>query len=562
MFTQSIYRIAAISAFALASLATGIYLIACPFCSAINLTFTEQIKSNDIVVIAKLLETPEPVEDPNKAIPKSLFEITDVIKGETSVRNGMQFRSLLVGKYPIGHNFLVMGVDPPKVAWSTPMKASDRVVDYLQAIRKLPESGPERLEFFQDYFEDKESVLAFDAYDEFAAAPYEDIVKLKPKMNREQLLKWINDTETSTNRRRLYFVMLSVCGQQTDIELLEEFIKSGDRKKQAGLDSLISCYLTLKGEAGLPLVIDTFLKDKEVEYVDTLAAVSALRFHGSEVDRVPRDKIVAAVRTLLDRPNIADMIIPDLANWEDWSVMERLVKMFKDADEETSWVRVPIASYLRACPNPKADTYIAELQKIDPDSIKRADFFLMLDDDEEEEDVSESAEPAESTDEAEMEAGDKNPVSPGKAVKSDSTAAGTLAVDDESYVAHRVPLDSPELDPSETKNPAATFTANAVDNADSESNSNFEASGNVNQDNQNQTDETVADGVPDLANFQQVPANQVNIAQTSTDSLPVATADLRQVPVWKLLVFPFLASAFIFVLLWSVISGWFDRLIY
>ena len=569
-FSKSIVIVAGLLVFS----ATGWYLLACPFCSAINLTFAEQIKSNDIVVIAKLMEIPEAVDDPDVEIPKSIFEVTDVVKGNDSVRAGMTFRSLLVGRYPIGDKFLVMGVDPPRVAWSTPMRASDRVVTYLQSLGKLPESGPKRLEFFQDYFEDEESVLAFDAYDEFAAAPFEDIEALKEKLNREQILAWIKDPETVTNRRRLYFVLLSVCGQKEDVELLETFIKSGDRKKQAGLDSLISCYLSLKGEAGLPLIVDTFLKDKGVEYVDTLAAVTALRFHGTEVDYVPRPKIVAAVRNLLDRPNIADMIIPDLANWEDWSVMERLVKMFKDADEDTSWVRVPIASYLRACPKPEADNYIAELQKLDPDSVKRADFFLMLDGDEEEdeeegtpvaskdsgegedkpaEEKSESAQPAQPTQKTEP-ADVKQNIEPAK-VETSSGGSDVKGSDssnpslEETYVAQRIPLDAPGTRSGNGVNLLAD--SNVEQNTGTAQVETVSAIAIDNTGNENVSVEVAAETTPELTPLAPI-----------ASAAPIAAADIREVPTWQLILIPFVGSVFVFVLLWSVISGWFDRLIF
>ena len=501
------------------------YLLACPFCSAINLTFAEQIKTNDIVVIAELLEIPEPVADPDLELPKSRFRVTDVIKGHSIVPNGAEFRSLLVGQHPIGDKFLVMGVDPPNVAWSTPMKASDRVVGYLRKIQELPKSGAKRLAFFQKYFEDEESVLAFDAYDEFAAAPYEDVRALKDDMNREQLVKWIQGSDTLTNRRRLYFTMLGVCGEDSDIAMLEEFIRSGDRKKQAGLDALIACYLTLKGRAGLDLVTDTFLKDKEVEYVDTLAAVSALRFHGTEIDIVPKKAIVKSIRTLLDRPKIADMIIPDLARWEDWSVMERLVQMFKDADEETSWLRVPIASYLRACPHPEAKNHIADLQKIDPDAIKRADFFLDFDNDsaDEEEAVSEESEekPAKPTAE---------PADTDQTTNDDSE---TDLLSGETYVAHRVTIpDAPEvslnIDTGVSLNPNP-----ASDIAVSKNTSTDSTNGKI-----------------------------LEVAQSKPELTPVASANLLTAPLWQIILIPFLCSIFIFALLWSVISGWFDQLIF
>ena len=495
MSNRTIHRIVAVSLATVLVGAVCAYVIACPFCSAVNLTFAEQIKSNDIVVIAKLVKLAEPVDDPEMEIPKSEFEVTDVIKGAEVVPTGAKFQSLLVGKYPVGDNFLVMGVDPPSVSWSTPMKASDRVVTYLRTIQKLPESGPKRLEFFQHYFEDKESVLAFDAYDEFAAAPYEDVVALKDKMDREQLVAWIKNSDTSTNRRRLYFTMLGICGKSEDIEMLESYIKSGDRKKQAGLDALIACYLTLKGKDGLDLIVETFLKDKEIEYVDTLAAVSALRFHGTEVDFVPRKNIVGAIRTLLERPKIADMIIPDLARWEDWSVMEKLVQMFKDSNEDTSWLRVPIASYLRSCPRPEAKKYIEELKKIDPDSIKRADFFLDFEDDEDDEstdgEVSSLTTPETPTD---------------------------VTISDETVVAHRIPT-------NEITNSSSQFT--------------------------------VSKSVGKSVNPPQIP-----VADTAPAMTTVAQADIRSVSIWQLVLIPFAFSVGILVLLWSVISGWFDRLIY
>jgi cytoskeletal protein RodZ len=104
----------------------------------------------------------------------------------------------------------------------------------------------------------------------------------------------------------------------------------------------------------------------------------ALRFHGTEEKIIPRARLLEGLRTMLDRAQLADLVIPDLARWEDWSVMDRLVELFKNADEESSWVRVPVINYLRACPLPKAKEYIAELEKLDPETVKRANSFFPL----------------------------------------------------------------------------------------------------------------------------------------------------------------------------------------
>jgi len=291
---------------------------ACPFCASINLTFTDQMAAKDVVVSAKLLEAPELPEDPDADLPRATFEITKVLKGDEVLEKGMEFQALLVGRYPKGKEFLVMGLDPPEIAWTTPVKASPVLLKYLEDIQKLPESGADRLDFFQDYFEHEESSLAFDAYDEFAKAPYQDLIDLKDRMNRQQLLNWITDEDTSINRRRLYLTMLGVCGTAEDGDVLEKMISDGGDANLRGLDALVACYLCIKGDAGVALIEEKFLTDDKSDFTTTMGAVSALRFHGTEVELVSRKRVIEAVRKLLDRPKMADLIISDLARWEDW----------------------------------------------------------------------------------------------------------------------------------------------------------------------------------------------------------------------------------------------------
>jgi hypothetical protein len=170
--------------------------------------------------------------------------------------------------------------------------------------------------------------------------------------------------------------MLGICGQDEDVSILEEMLKSPDRQVRVALDAIIACYVILKGSDGLPLVEDLFLKDEQAEYIDTYSAITALRFLGQESDVVPKVRLMEGLRYILDRPKLADLVIPDLARWQDWSVMDKLVQLFKDADEQSSWVRVPVVNYLRACPKPQAKKHLEELAKIDPDAVKRANSFF------------------------------------------------------------------------------------------------------------------------------------------------------------------------------------------
>jgi hypothetical protein len=350
--------------------------IACPFCTTVSQTFTEEITSMDVVVIAKLIEAPPPPKSAAEEVAKSKFEILETIKGRPHLSDAKVIETIYFGEAKIGSKFMITAIDPPKLMWSTPLLVSDRARDYLVALMDLPPEGPERLKFFQGFLEDKDEMLARDAYDEFARAPYDTVKALRADMQHDRLVEWIRSTDIPASRRRLYLVMLGVCGTPQDLPVLEAMMRSDDRKLKGGLDAMIACYLTLKGSEGMTLIEDLFLKNKQAEYADTYAAIMALRFHGDQDTIIPRPRLLTGLRYMLERPQLADLVIPDFARWEDWTVIEKLVQLFKEADEKSSWVRVPVINYLRACPLPESKKYISELEKIDPESVKRANTFF------------------------------------------------------------------------------------------------------------------------------------------------------------------------------------------
>lgn len=348
--------------------------LACPFCAAVSQTFSQEIDSMDAAVIAKLVEAPAVTAE--GAGVEATFEITQILKGKEHLGETKTIKSLYYGEGRQGREFLILGTEPENMMWSTPTLLTDRGIKYINQVIKLPATGNDRYVFFQDYLEDEDEMLARDAYDEFANAPYSALHELKPKMKHDQLIEWIENPDIAANRRRLYFTMLGVCGTKADLPLLEKMLASEERTNKAGLDAMIGCYLTLAGADGLPLIEKLYLANKEAEYADTYAAIMALRFHGTETDIIEKDRLLESLHLMLDRPSLADLVIADFARWEDWSVMDKLVKLFKEADEETSWVRVPVIRYLMACPKPEAKEYLIELEKIDPDAMKRAQTFF------------------------------------------------------------------------------------------------------------------------------------------------------------------------------------------
>ena len=548
-------------AVAVISIRYGFRAEACPFCSAIAPTFTERIEKSEIVVLATLKEKP-PAFDPNsEEIPKGKFGVIQIMKGEQWVEKGHEIQTPIFGKHKVGDVFLIMGVEPPRVSWSTPQTASSRLIKYLEQIQTLPEKGPKRLKFFVNYLEDEEDVLSADAYDEFARAPYAEVIAIKDSINHDNLIKWLTDPDVLTIRKRLYYTLLGVCGSKDDLPLLEKIMTDEDRKKRQGLDSLIACYLILSGPEGLDFIDQHFLANPDVEFSDSFSAVSALRFHSSETEKIPRDRIVTSLRKALETTLMADVVIPDLARLKDWTVMDRLAKMFVDVSDDERWVRIPIVSYMKVCPLPEAKAHVEKFRKIDPESVKRAEILMESSwddswDDDETEDSKED-EKSEKGETKDFEKTDKKDPVFDKSKKQDKSADGS-----DRHVVKKQPityLGGPNLE-----NADDIETVKVSASAASTSGSRTESSSNKSED---PSETPMVQGRNPIGDF--VSNRGVNSVADERDfvalagSPDVAGTKTRPAPsIMSILMVSFGSSVLIFALCLSVLNGWFLRLIY
>ena len=441
----------------------GLSVEACPWCSPVAITFDEEIKNANAAAFAQLVALAEEPDDEDASAssfgragspPRAKFEVLEVIKGEKYVEVKEQVELVYFGEGPIGKKFLITGLDAPEIAWATPIALSDRAQEYVRQVAALPEANHERLLFFQKHFEDEDELLSRDAYDEFARAPYDDLKMIRDEMRPEQLTEWIQDTNIPATRRRLYMTMLGLCGSRDHADMLEGLIRSDNRKVKAGLDAMIACYITLVGEEGLPLIEDLFLKNNDAEYTDTYAAIMALRFHASQADILTPERVVTSLRYMLDRPELADLVIPDLARYKDWTALSRLVELFKQADEGSSWVRVPVIQYLYGCPLPEAKVALEELEKLDPEAFKRANTFRAAaapsQSPEPDEGTETAGEPA-AEDEQRSDAADTAPA----IGATDESVADESLVADESPVADESLTDEAATEPSTASSDAA-----------------------------------------------------------------------------------------------------------
>lgn len=379
--------------------------LACPFCSAPSLTLSEQLTQADAAVLVKWVDGKPPTE---KSAGTTTYSIVQISRGskETLKVND----KLTVPRYRAGKKddlFLLFGTKDKEIDWSSPLEVTEITYQYIVQAPSPESPTAKRLEYFLKFLEFSDQLVSNDAYGEFANAPYEDIVKIKDKMDRAKIAKWITNKETSPTRMGLYGLLLGLCGNDDDAKTMEKKIEEQTQDFRLGIDGLISGYLLLTGEKGMETIDNSKLRDKKAPFSETYAAMQALRFMWTYGNgRVSKERLRQSMRELLDRPELADLVVADLARWEDWSVQERLMELYGQGEYSIPSIKRAIVRYLLTAAKvqpPKADAAkkddpaatkskpdelpasamqaranLEKLRETDPKTVKEAERFFFL----------------------------------------------------------------------------------------------------------------------------------------------------------------------------------------
>src|SRR5438874_4736036 len=121
---------------------------ACDFCGPVNLTLSEEITSAEVAIIATMTKAPEKAKDGKNELTKAVFQVDYVLKGGQTLKQDDSGALLPVEAYYFGDakaktQFMLLGLDPPKVKWGSPLVLSAKAVEYIRKLPKLPESGAE-----------------------------------------------------------------------------------------------------------------------------------------------------------------------------------------------------------------------------------------------------------------------------------------------------------------------------------------------------------------------------------------------------------------------------------
>jgi hypothetical protein len=366
---------------------------ACPFCEAPSLTLTEQINQSDAAALVQWVES-KPANRDKGFVGSTTYELVDVVRDSGGgLKPGARVTLDRDRAAKPGDLFVLLGTRGNTIEWSSPLEVTETGFNYMKQAPTRETNPTERLKYFLKFLEYPDPLISNDAYSEFANAPYKDIVPLKDVMPREKIRKWLTDKNTPATRLGLYGLMIGLCGNADDAELMKQKIMEPTQDFRLGIDGIMAGYLLLTGEKGLDELDRSKLRNTEVPFSETYAAMQALRFLWTYApERVEKDRLRKSMRELLVRPELTDLVIIDLTRWEDWSIADRLMEMYDAEQFNVPSIKRAIVRYYLVAERAKADSeaaqlpeyarkakqYLAQLREEDPKTVQAAERFFFV----------------------------------------------------------------------------------------------------------------------------------------------------------------------------------------
>jgi hypothetical protein len=349
--------------------------VACPFCTALKPTWSQERESAKVVAIGEAVRSPERG--------KTEFRLHQAVAGKERIAaatapvvpTDVDFRPGALALL-LARDSAAGAAKSPDLSWSA-LAANETSLAYFIAAPSLREAQQKRLAYFLRFLEHDEAAIADDAYQEFGHAAYEDVGKLAASLPYDKLRGWLVDRQTPQHRKGFYAIALSFATAEKDrranIATLEKIIAEPADDLRGGFDGVLGAYLTLKGEPAFDAIEKKYLADAAARDGDVRHVVSALRFYWEYGREIPRSRQRQAMRRLLARPEFAPAAIVDLARWQDWDVVAKIAELYERPKYPQPGTRQAVVAYLVACPSGDAAAALAELRRRDPQAVADAE---------------------------------------------------------------------------------------------------------------------------------------------------------------------------------------------
>jgi len=355
---------------------------ACPFCEAQQPTLAQRRAAAAVFALSDVLQ----VEGKQATFRlQKIYQGAGKKLGQAPLEAGSELTLPAPAEARQGDLYLLVanegsaepsGGKPATFEWSFE-RLDETAFAYVARAPAANAPAAERLKYFVRYLEDPSAVVAADAYLEFAHAPLADVAGAIAEFPSEKLRGWLVDPQVPDRRKGLYGLLLGLLARQPGRDEDQQFLKGLVERPRddfrAGYDGILGGYLWAAGEPGLELIERKLLADPKAADGDVRHAVSALRFYWEHGRQIPAEKLRAAMRLLLARPEFARAAIIDLARWKDWEALDKIAGLYQNPAYAEVGTKRAIIGFLLTCPEPAAVDELAKLRKLDPAQVSETE---------------------------------------------------------------------------------------------------------------------------------------------------------------------------------------------
>ncbi len=360
----------------------------CPFCPPTQPTFSEQLADSDAACLAKWVSVTETKSEDGIGSATTTFEVVEPVRaGSTQLSAGSKITVDFLRMGKPGDLFFLFGkAGDAGIGWAAPVEVTEDSYQYIRQAPALEVPAEKRLKYFFKFLETSDSVIANDAFAEFSRAKYEDVAQLAATFPREKLRRWLEAPETSKVRLGFYGLVLGLCGNDEDAKFLagQIFSPVAPDDVRLGIDGMMGGYLLLTRSAGLKQLVDGKLRQPDTASTDLFAVLNALRFLWEYCrDRLPAAELRQALELFLERSEFAELVLPDLARWKNWDILDRLISQYGQEPFDYDAAKLKIIQFAQACAKDKsvegktpehvavAKAFLVRMEKESPDLIRQ-----------------------------------------------------------------------------------------------------------------------------------------------------------------------------------------------
>jgi hypothetical protein len=321
-----------------------------PFVANQDSSLTKKYREAEAAVLVKRVAVQEPTGPGD--LGSTTYEIVQVPRSaDQSLTKGMRITVPEKRADDQSGIVLLLGkrADNDQLKWTIPEGINSRRYNYLTHAPGSDADETTKLLYYVGRLEDADHVVATDAFMQVESAGHRLLVEIAEKLPRDSLREWLTDSELPVQRLGLYALMLGLCGDENDAEMMSEIVAEDVQDIRVGIEGVMSGLLWLSGTTGLDQIDEKAIKNKKCVFSETYAAMLALRFmwtYGK--GRIPPDRLKQSLRLLLDRPEVSDLAIADLTRWKDWSVQGRVRDLYGVGEYNIPAVKRAIVRYMIA----------------------------------------------------------------------------------------------------------------------------------------------------------------------------------------------------------------------